>query len=152
MRPANALTFYAFGGYGLSKAFSNASFRRPADNNNVRAIYPDGFLPFVATDSTNASLVAGLRGKAGTWDWDLSQELGDNELEFYTRNTLNATYGAASPTEFYNGKVRFGQAVTNLDLKTAFDTGWSAPLKLATGAEYRADRYRIRPGQGRILR
>jgi len=144
---AGGLTFYAFGGYGLSKAFSNASFRRPADNNNVRALYANGFLPFVATDSTNASLAAGLRGKAGSWDWDLSQEIGSNELEFRTRNTLNATYGAASPTSFYNGRVRFTQAVTNLDLKTALDTAWSAPLKLAVGAEYRADRYAISPGQ-----
>ncbi len=146
------LTFYAFGGYGQSDAFSNASFRRPADNNNVRAIYPNGFLPFVATESTNASLAAGLRGKAGQWDWDLSQEFGGNTLDFSTRNTLNATLGAASPTSFYNGRVEFAQAVTNFDAKTSIDTGWSAPLKIAGGAEYRFDRYRVTPGQADAYR
>jgi len=147
LRAANALTFYAFGGYGLSEATSNASFRRPADNNNVRALYPDGFLPFVDTDSTNASLAAGLRGKAGNWDWDLSQSLGGNRLKFSTHNTLNATYGAQSPRAFYNGQVEFRQALTNLDLKTAVDSVLPAPVKVAAGAEFRADAYRIRPGQ-----
>lgn len=147
LRPDGALTFYAFGGYGLSEAYSNASFRRPADNNNVRAIYPNGFLPFVATDSTNASLAAGLRGKAGEWDWDLSQSMGGNKLKFFTENTLNATYGAASLTKFYNGRVDFAQAVTNLDLKRDFPTSWSRPLNLAAGAEYRFDRYRVTAGQ-----
>ncbi len=147
LKPDGALTFYAFGGYGLSEAYSNASFRRPADNNNVRAIYPNGFLPFVATDSTNASLAAGLRGRAGEWDWDLSQSFGGNKLKFFTENTLNATYGAASLTKFYNGRVDFAQAVTNLDLKRALETAWSAPLNVAAGAEYRFDRYRVTAGQ-----
>jgi iron complex outermembrane receptor protein len=152
LQPRGALTFYAFGGVGTSEASSNASFRRPADNNNVRAIYPNGFLPFVDTDSTNISLATGLKGKAGAWDWDLSQELGGNKLEYFTHNTLNATLGAASPTRFYNGRVDYAQAVTNLDLKTALPTGWSAPLKVATGAEYRHDRYRIGSGDADAYR
>lgn len=147
LRPAGALEFYAFGGVGLSEASSNASFRRPADNNNVRAIYPNGFLPFVDTDGTNASLGAGLRGKAGAWDWDLSQEIGSNKLKYFTHNTLNATLGAASPTRFYNGRLDFAQAVTNLDLKTSLDAGLPAVVKIATGAEFRADAYRIRAGE-----
>jgi iron complex outermembrane receptor protein len=147
LQPNRGLVFYAFGGYGVSDAFSNASFRRPADNNNVRAIYPNGFLPFVATESTNASLAAGLRGKVGNWDWDFSQEFGGNKLEFNTENTLNATYGANSLTKFYNGRIKFGQAVTNLDFKTAADVGLPRPLKIATGAEYRHDQYKVTPGQ-----
>jgi iron complex outermembrane receptor protein len=147
LQPGGALTFYAFGGIGRSEASSNASYRRPGDNNNVRAIYPNGFLPFVDTDSTNASLATGLRGKAGAWDWDLSTELGGNKLKYFTHNTLNATLGAASPTRFYNGRVDFTQSVTNLDFKTAFDAGLPGPLQLATGVEYRYDRYGIGAGE-----
>ncbi len=146
LRADRSLEFYAFGGFGLSEASSNASFRRPADNNNVRAIYPDGFLPFVDTDSTNTSLGAGLRGKAAAWDWDLSQEFGTNALKYFTHNTVNATLGANSPTRFYNGRLNFSQAITNLDLKTNVAAGLPAPVKLATGAEFRADFYRIRAG------
>lgn len=144
---AGAPVLYAFGGYGRSEASSNASFRRAGDNNNVRAIYPLGFLPFIDTDSTNASLAAGVRGRSATWDWDLSQSVGGNTLEYFTHNTLNATYGAASPTRFYNGRVDFAQAITNADLRTTLDLGLSAPLKVATGLEYRHDRYRIGAGE-----
>ena len=147
LRPAGALELYAFGGYGLSEATSNASFRRPADINNVRAIYPNGFLPFLDTDSTNVSLGAGLRGKATTWDWDLSQEIGNNRLKYFMDNSLNTSYGAASPTRFYNGRLEFTQAVTNLDLKRNLDLGLAAPVKLATGAEFRADAYEIGVGE-----
>jgi len=147
LRANKALELYAFGGAGVSEAVSNASFRRPADNNNVRALYPDGFLPFVATDSTNASLGAGLRGKASAWDWDFSQEIGTNKLKYFTQNTLNASLGTASPTRFFNGQLQFTQAVTNLDAKTSFDLGLPAPVKVATGAEFRADYYEIGAGQ-----
>lgn len=144
--PAGALELYAFGGYGLSEASSNASFRRPADNNTVRALFPNGFLPYVDTDSTNASLGVGLRGKATAWDWDLSQEFGGNRLKYFLRNTVNATLGAASPTRFYNGTLESSQAVTNLDLKRSLDLGLAAPVKLATGAEFRLDTYKISRG------
>lgn len=147
LRPARALELYAFGGYGLSEASSNASFRRPADNNNVRVIYPNGFLPFVDTDSTNASLGVGLRGKGAAWDWDLSQEVGSNRLKYFMHNTLNTSYGAVSPTRFYNGRLEFTQAVTNLDLKRNLDLGLAAPVKVATGAEFRADAYEIGAGE-----
>ncbi len=148
LRPDDLLTLYSFGGYVRSEGYSNASFRRPGDNNNVRALYPDGFLPFIATGSINASLGIGGRGQVGSWDWDLSQVYGDNSLEYSTENTVNATLGAASPTHFYNGRLRFSQAVTNLDLKTSLDVAFLPnPLKIATGAEYRHDQYRITAGE-----
>lgn len=147
LRPAGALELYAFGGYGLSEASSNASFRRPADNTTVRALFPNGFLPYVDTDRTNASLGAGLRGKATEWDWDLSQEFDGNRLKYYVRNTVNATLGAASTTRFYNGTLKSSQAVTNLDLKRSVDVGLAALVKIATGAEFRFDAYRIRAGE-----
>lgn len=152
LRANKAATFYAFGGVGLSEASSNASFRRPGDNNNVRAIYPLGFLPFIDTDSNNLSLGAGVRGKSAAWDWDVSETIGSNVLKYFTHNTLNATLGAASPTRFYNGRLDYAQAVTNVDLKTARDLGLGAPLKLAAGVEFRYDRYRIGAGEADAYR
>ncbi|MBP8257877.1 MAG: TonB-dependent receptor, partial [Opitutaceae bacterium] len=138
---------YAFLGYGLSEAVSNASARRAGDNNNVRAIYPTGFLPYIDTDSINLSIGGGLRGKAGRWDWDLSQVFGQNRLKYFTHDTLNATLGAGSPTRFYNGRLQFAEAVTNLDLKSSIDLGLVVPLRVALGAEYRRDWYRIVAGE-----
>ncbi|MCD7099021.1 TonB-dependent receptor [Stenotrophomonas sp. MMGLT7] len=144
---AEGLEFYAFGGYGVSDGSSNASLRRSGQSENVRAIYPDGFLPWVDTQSTNASLATGLKGYAGDWRWDLSTVYGRNELEYRTRNTLNATLGAGSPTAFYNGRYAASQWTTNLDLANSFELGWHAPLRLALGAEYRRDGYEISPGE-----
>lgn len=138
---------YAFGGWNVSEAKSNASFRRAGENNNVRSIHPDGFLPYIDTESTNLSIGAGLRNQQGRWTWDLSQVIGDNELQYFTRNTVNASLGNASPTAFYNGLYRYTQSTTNLDLTTDFDIGLSAPLKVATGAEFRQERYRIEAGE-----
>ncbi|MFT3762090.1 MAG: TonB-dependent receptor [Pseudoxanthomonas sp.] len=144
---AEGLEWYAFGNYGSSKGSSNASLRRSGQNENVRAIYPDGFLPWVDTDSTDYSFATGLKGYAGDWRWDLSTVYGGNALEYRTRNTLNATLGADSPTSFYNGKFESSQWTTNLDFGNSLDLGWHAPLRLALGAEFRRDTYEISPGE-----
>ncbi len=144
---AEGLEAYAFGGYGVSEGSSNASLRRAGQPENVRAIYPDGFLPWVDTHSTNASLGAGIKGLAGDWHWDLSSVYGRNKLVYRTRNTLNATLGADSPTAFYNGAVAASQWTTNLDANNSIELGWHAPLRLAVGAEFRRDTYGISAGE-----
>lgn len=111
---AEGLEWYAFGGATDSQGSSNASLRRSGQPENVRAIYPNGFLPWVDTDSTDRSLGTGLKGYLGQWRWDLSSVYGRNELVYRTRNTLNATLGAASPTRFYNGALEASQWTTNL--------------------------------------
>jgi iron complex outermembrane receptor protein len=146
-KQVGAVEFYAFGGWDLSDATSNASFRRPAQPENVRAIYPDGFLPYVDTKSINASASGGLRGTAAGWGWDLSTTWGRNEVEYRTHNTLNATLGAASPTAFYNGRLESSQWTTNLDLTRSFDLGLYEPIEFATGAEFRRDTYKIGAGE-----
>lgn len=138
---------YAFGGYNVSDGSSNASLRRAGQSENVRAIYPDGFLPWVDTTSTNASLAVGVKGQAGEWHWDLSTVYGRNSLEYRTRNTLNATLGADSPTSFYDGRFSASQWTTNLDASRAFDWGWHAPVRVSLGTEYRRDTYAIGAGE-----
>lgn len=144
---ADGLEWYAFGGYTDSEGHSNASLRRSGQVENVRALYPDGFLPWVDTESTDSSLGTGLKGYAGNWHWDLSTVYGRNELEYRTHNTLNATLGADSPTSFYNGAFEASQWTANLDASNSFELGWHAPLRLALGLEYRRDTYEIRPGE-----
>ncbi|MGC4027525.1 MAG: TonB-dependent receptor [Steroidobacteraceae bacterium] len=137
---------YAFGGWNRSEASSAASFRRAGENNNVRAIFPDGYLPYIDTDSVNLSGGAGVRNLSGKWTWDLSEVVGHNELKYGTHNTLNASLGAASPTVFYDGKYAYTQATTNLDLTTELDVGLAAPIHIATGAEFRYEKYGISAG------
>lgn len=146
-KPIGAVEFYGFGGYRLSEARSNASFRRPGQDENVRAIYPDGFLPFVDTESTDYTGALGLRGDLSGWKWDLSSVYGGNRIKYRTRNTLNATLGTASPTRFYNGRYGNSQWTTDLTLSNSFDVSLAAPISVAVGAEYRRDGYKIGAGE-----
>ena len=143
----NGIDLYAFGNWRRARAHSNASFRRPGQDETVRALYPDGFLPFVNTTSTDYSGALGLRGTVADWRWDLSSVYGGNRIAYRTENTLNATLGTASPTRFYNGRYGNSQWTTDLTLSRAFDLGLAAPVDLALGAEYRRDGYRIGAGE-----
>jgi iron complex outermembrane receptor protein len=143
----DALEVYGLAGYRISKAHSNASLRRPGQDEVVRAIYPDGFLPFIDTKGTDYSAVAGLRGAAAAWSWDLSTIYGGNRIEYRPTNTLNATLGAASPTSFYAGEFSNTQSTSNITLSRSFEAGLARPLRLALGAEYRRDGYGIEPGE-----
>jgi len=143
----NGIEVYAFGGASQREASSFATWRRPADNNTVRAIYPNGFQPRLHPEVDDKTFVGGAKGKAGAWNWDLSQAWGRNTIEYNVLNTANVTYGAASKTEFYAGKLGFSQASTNLDLSREFDLGLHTPLKAAFGAEYRWENYSIGRGE-----
>jgi iron complex outermembrane recepter protein len=146
-KPLGDLTLYGFGGWRLSTASSNASFRRPGQDENVRSVYPDGFLPFINTRSIDYFAALGLRGEIAGFGWDLSSVYGGNRIEYRPRNTLNATLGAATPTSFYAGAYSNSQWTTNLTVTRSIDVGFAAPLRLAAGAEYRRDGYRISAGE-----
>jgi iron complex outermembrane receptor protein len=52
----------------------------------------------------------------------------------------------ATPYDFYAGSFEASQWTTNVDLTREFAVGWSSPLSLALGAEYRRDTYAIGAG------
>ncbi|HEX7024596.1 MAG TPA: TonB-dependent receptor, partial [Gemmatimonadales bacterium] len=97
----------AYGFAGFSRRDGNAAgfWRRPLDDRTVRAIYPDGFLPFIYSTIYDASAVAGLRGDMNGWAWDLSGGFGRNSFRFDIKNTANVSLGPQSPTEFYAGTL-----------------------------------------------
>lgn len=149
VKPLGATTtFDGFAAWRNSTGSSNAFGRRAGQNENVRAIYPNGFLPFVDTDSTDYTISGGLTGEwAGGWLWDLNTTYGGNRIEYRTHDTLNATLGAASPTSFYNGAFENSQWTTGLKLSNAFDLGLRDVVRVAVGAEFRRDTYKIEAGE-----
>jgi iron complex outermembrane receptor protein len=149
VKPINATTtFDGFAAWRNSTGSSNAFGRRAGQNENVRAIYPDGFLPFLDTDSTDYTVSGGFTGELGHgWLWDLNTTYGGNRIEYRTRGTVNATLGAASPTGFYNGAFENSQWTTDLKLSNAFDLGLHDVVRVAFGAEFRRDTYEIEAGE-----
>ena len=147
-KPLNAdWEAYGWAGY-QDRDSESAAFPRLADNaNNVPAIYPDGFLPKIAVNSQDLSLAGGVKGEIAGWSADISLVYGRNALDFRTEDSLNSTYGAASPTSFDSGGLTYDQLVFGADFARQFEVGLSGPLNFAWGLEARREGYKIDAGQ-----
>lgn len=143
----DGMILYFNGGNSIRHANGAGFFRRSGDDRTVRAIWPDGFLPFIDSVVEDLSGGLGLKGKLTDWNWDLSTNYGTNSLDYRTSNSVNVTLGNASPTAFSDGQLKFNQITTNLDLTTSFNTGLATPLKFATGFEFRTEEYTIQAGE-----
>ena len=138
---------YGWAGY-QDRDSTGAAFPRLANNtNNVPAIYPKGFLPKIAINSRDLSLAGGVKGEIAGWTADFSLVYGRNALDFRTEDSLNSTYGAASPTSFDSGSLIYDQLVFGADFTRQFEVGLSGPLNFAWGLEARREGYKIEAGQ-----
>jgi iron complex outermembrane receptor protein len=144
---ANGAQIYAFGGISQREGQGAGNWRMPSNNNTVRAIYPNGFLPMINSKINDYSGTLGLKGDVRGWSYDLSGVYGHNKFDFDISNSVNPTLGVASPTEFYSGSLKFGEATANLDLVRPFTIGRFAPLNVAIGLEARRDSYGILAGE-----
>ncbi|WP_054117518.1 TonB-dependent receptor plug domain-containing protein [Porphyrobacter sp. AAP60] len=138
--------FYAFGGYGERRGNSAGFYRRASDTRNVPAIYPDGFLPLITSKSEDWSITGGIRGELGGWDFDLSAQYGQNQIDYRIINSLNASLGAGSPTEFEAGGLTYSQWINNFDVSRDIE-GLFARTTLAFGVEYRRESFQVSPGE-----
>jgi iron complex outermembrane receptor protein len=138
---------YAFGSYNDRQGESAGFYRLPTDSRNVPAIYPDGFLPLITTDTDDYAGTLGVRGELAGWRWDLSGQYGRDRVDFTIKNSLNRSFGAASQTEFDSGGLTYSQSLFNLDVSRDLAFGFSKKTTLAFGAEYRRETFDIRPGE-----
>lgn len=141
----NNHTFYSFGGYGIRKGNAAGFYRRPNQNRTLTQLYPNGFLPEIASDIVDVSFAAGVRGKLGGWSYDISNTFGHNQFKYTIENTSNATLGNNSPKSFNAGSLGFSQNTINLDLSKGYDV--LEGLNLAFGSEFRLDNYKIKAGK-----
>lgn len=147
--------FYAFGHFSHRDSVSPAFFRyglnSPKPNNPLMAsVYPDGFLPLENADSTDQSLVAGLRGTVDGWRWDVSGNYGGNRVSYETRNSLNYAYlhdFGTTPAAFHDGILKATQQSFDIDIAKDLRPGWLPnPVTMAFGTEYLRQTYAIRAG------
>ena len=104
------------------------------------------FLPEINSNIGDASLGAGIRGVYNKWEVDFSNVYGRNSFDYFIGNTLNASLGAASPTEFNAGGFSFAQNTANVDVRRYFDDALQG-LNIAFGTEYRFENYQINAGE-----
>lgn len=141
-------TLYSFGGYSDLEGTTFANFfRRPGQDETVRALDPDGFHPINEMRIQNESVTLGVRGEGlAGFTWDLSSTYGGNTADAERIHSANTSYGAASPTRFYLGASELYQWTTTLDLSRQFDIGFAQPLNVAVGFEYRDEEFRRKAG------
>lgn len=147
--------FYAFGHYGRRVGEPRGFFRYGSNTsypNNalIGLVYPDGFLPREHGDSTDNSLVAGLRGTVNGWRWDVSGNYGGNRVSYSTRNSTNYAllndFGS-SPTSFHDGILTAKQQTFDIDISKELAFGWLRnPLTFSFGTQYLRQSYDVDAG------
>jgi iron complex outermembrane receptor protein len=140
------LKIYSFGGIGFKSGNAAGFYRLP---NQARAYTPariNGFLPEINSSIRDKALAVGIKGKAGEWNVDISNNTGINTFTYRISNSLNASLGNSTPFEVDAGGFEYGENTSNLDVSRFFEDVL-AGFNLAFGAEYRVENYSIIAGQ-----
>jgi len=138
---------YSFGTLSSRNSAAWLTYRAPSAFNNNATVYPDGYSPRLFLKDRDYQGVVGVKGSGLLgFDWDLSTSLARNKVDYF-ENSLNASYGPASPTYFYLGTLTFKEWTSNFDISREFDLGLAKPMFVAIGAEYRKSEFTITAGQ-----
>ena len=105
-------------------------------------IYPNGFQAYRRIHEWDGQAALGARGKAASWDWDLSTGYGRDNAKLGAENTLNPSLGPTSPTTFFMGRQIQDLWLNNLDISKPFPIGVADPLAVSFGLEHRYERFR----------
>ena len=113
-------------------------------------MFPGGFTPRFGANTVDSSVLVGIKGNAlesmlpsGGLGWDLSGYFGRHHADFFIFNTVNASLGPDTPTDFNPGDYIQTDYNVNFDLTHQL----SDMLFLASGLEYRNEGFEIVEGQ-----
>lgn len=140
---------YSFGTL-TNRAGSAPQFARvPYWVSGFEAIYPDQefFLAEMAPQIKDHTFALGLKTVYNNWNFDISSTLGKNRIDYYIVNSFNQSFGASSPSDFYNGSHEFSHVVNNLDIVRTFDFNDIRSITVAMGAEHRTENFKTGEGE-----
>jgi len=111
-------------------------------------LFPGGFTPRFGGDSSDQSLVLGIRGELNNGlGYDVSYSYGENEVAFFISNTVNASLGPNTPTSFRPGTYILTDNNFKIDLNYALAVeSFASDLNIAGGFEFRDENFEIIPG------
>ena len=137
---------------GSDRDITSFAFYRSKNHSGQGAllaqVYPNGYVPEINQDARDRSVVLGARGTTDAgWNWDVSYDVGENDLDFHTQNTINYSLGASSPRRFHAGTLRYRQDVINADVSKPIDIGLAYPATLSIGAEHRQEEWEQSAGE-----
>lgn len=147
---------YSFGGLSHKQAVVYGFFRNaiPGNANSNPAIYPDGFTPEFPSKDRDYSVAIGIdKTTAAGWNMDFSASFGRNAVHRYARQTVNASMGAGSPTEFYVGFSSFNQLIADATISRSYKGLWGLHnANFAFGSQLRIDEYVAKKGDENSFR
>ena len=124
-----------------------AALKRVFDDPNCftfQEMFPGGFTPQFGGDASDMSVVAGLRGQTpGGVLWDVSAIFGQNAVDFFIGQTVNASLGPESPSSFDPGVYQQRELGINADLNYTVNE----MVTVAGGAEFRDEHFEIGLGE-----
>ncbi len=148
---ADGATGYSVLLFNHRTSTGDAFYRESTDSSNYSYytnLYPNGFLPRSTGTNEDWHINGGMRGPLrDSWKYDASLTFGYNSFVYGLTNSLNASLGPASPTQFNLGGFRFSQTTASYD--ASGDVNWlglATPATLALGAEVRRESYQTSPG------
>ena len=139
------INFYSFGGYSFRNTDAYAWTRDAEADGNVPSIFPNGFNPTENTKIKDFNFNNGAKFKVANWDVDFYNALGSNQFLYNIDNTVNATLGAKSKTNFDAGGHSLLQNTTGFNATKAF--GLLEGLNVAFGSEFRIEQFKIIKGE-----
>lgn len=138
---------YAFGGVSDRTSQSGAFYRRALDSRNIPEIYPDGFLPLLTPETQDVSGYVGYRFMLSGWDVDASAGYGESEFQYRLENSLNASIGPSSQTEFDAGTLTTDELNASIDFQRFFPFANNSDIAVAFGVSYRENTYQVAAGE-----
>ncbi|MYN19888.1 TonB-dependent receptor [Rugamonas sp. FT107W] len=143
------VSVYGNAAYVHKKVDSYANYRtpywRPTDYGLLHAAGTPylGYVPTFVGKLDDYNATGGVKFPLGGWATDLSLTYGGNEQSYEVGNSVNRSLGAASPTHFNAGGVKFEHFVFNGDLSKQV-----APTVSAyAGTEIRHEKFKTIAGE-----
>lgn len=140
---------YSFGALA-NRTGSAAQFARvPYWVPGFEQIYPgaDFFRAEMSPQIKDNTFSLGIKTVYNGWNFDLSTTTGKNRIDYYITNSFNQSYGASSPSDFYNGAHQFSHVVNNLDLFKVYEGADDKAISVAFGVEHRTERFVTEAGE-----
>ena len=115
---------------------------------SFNSMFPGGFTPRFGGNVNDFATTAGVRGELDSgWSWDISGSYGRSHVDFTIRNTVNASLGPNTPTEFDPGDYEQVDKNVNFDISKGFEVAsFYSDLNVALGAEWRSETFTIKAG------
>ncbi|MCY4672456.1 MAG: TonB-dependent receptor [Bacteroidetes bacterium] len=110
--------------------------------------YRGGFTPRFGADMSDMSAVTGIHSDSRSGlRWDLSAGMGRSLMDYFIRNTVNASLGPEQPVEFRQRDFVQEEYSVNLDVSYPVSLGsFHSPLNIAGGVQWRTELFETRPG------